>query len=242
MAPTRVREPFHRPGWVYEEKVDGWRIVVYKDGSGVRLISRNGVDHTHRFSEITGALAKLTARSLVLDGEIAIYDEQLRSRFDWLRAPDPAAVASPPVFMAFDLLYRDGRDLTARPLRDRRARLEDVVAGSGLIFPVRRLAPDGLEAWAQVVERGYEDLVAKDGASPYQPGRTRRWLKVKQKGWTDTEDRWRRRMFENITYWVVWRRSRCGRRDSARNADFCNIQRSRSPPQARVIAQASLRA
>jgi ATP-dependent DNA ligase len=63
-----------------------------------------------------------------------IYDEQLRSRFEWLRDPDPAAVATPPLFMAFDLLYCDRRDLTARPLRDRRARLEDVVAGNELIF------------------------------------------------------------------------------------------------------------
>jgi ATP-dependent DNA ligase len=67
--------------------------------------------------------------------------------------------------MAFDLLYCDRRDLTARPLRDRRARPEDVVGGSELVFPVRRLAADGLEAWHHVVERGYEWLVAKDEAS-----------------------------------------------------------------------------
>ena len=62
------------------------------------------------------------------------------------------------------------------------------------MFPVRRLAPDGLEAWAQVVERGYEGLVAKDSASTYEGGRTIRWLKVKQRGWTVEEDRWRRRI------------------------------------------------
>jgi bifunctional non-homologous end joining protein LigD len=103
-------------------------------------------------------------------GEVAIFDEQLRSRFEWLRQPDAEDVASPPVFMAFDLLYRDGRDLSARPLRDRRARLEDIVAGSNLVFSVRRLAPDGLEAWAQVVEHGYEGFVAKDEASVYERG------------------------------------------------------------------------
>ena len=57
---------------------------------------------------------------------------------------------------------------------------------------MRRLAPDGLEAWAQVVERGYEGLVAKDAASAYESGRTTRWLKVKQKDWTVAEDGWRR--------------------------------------------------
>ena len=174
MAPTLVREPFHRDGWAYEEKVDGLRILAYKDGPRVRLVSRNGVDHTKRFGDVAAAISKLFARTLVLDDEVAIYDQQLRSRFDWLRERDPAAVATPPLYMAFDLLYHDGRDLTGRPLRDRRARLEDVVAGSELVFPVRRLAPDGLEAWPQVTVRGFAGYVAKDEASAYEGGATRR--------------------------------------------------------------------
>jgi ATP-dependent DNA ligase len=60
-----------------------------------------------------GGGAKLSACTVVLDGEVAIYDQQLRSRFDWLREPDAATVASPPLLMAFDLLYQDRRDLTA---------------------------------------------------------------------------------------------------------------------------------
>jgi hypothetical protein len=66
--------------------------------------------------------------------EVAIYDQQLRSRFDWLREPDPDAVATPPLFMVFDLLYFDRRDITARPLRHR-ARLEDP---DGADLPSRR--------------------------------------------------------------------------------------------------------
>src|SRR5262245_4533335 len=105
MAPTQVRQPFHHPGWVYEEKVDGWRIIASKAGQRVRLVSRHGVDHTKRFADISAAVAKLSARTLVLDGEVAIYDQQLRSRFEWLREPDPDAVATPPLYIAFDLLY-----------------------------------------------------------------------------------------------------------------------------------------
>jgi bifunctional non-homologous end joining protein LigD len=94
----------------------------------------------------------------------------------------------------FDLLFHDGLDLTGRPLRDRRARLEDVVAGSELVFPVRRLAPDGLEAGQQVVEHGYEGYVAKDERSAYEGRPTRRWLKVKVPSWTVEGDGWQRRV------------------------------------------------
>jgi bifunctional non-homologous end joining protein LigD len=136
----------------------------------------------------------LSARPLVLDGELAIYDQELRSRFNWLREPDPDAIATPPVFMVFDLLHQEGRELTGRPLRDRRAGLENAVAGSELVLPVRRLARNGFEAWSEVVARDYEGLVAKDETSLYEAGPTRRWLKVKQRGWTVEEDRWQRRI------------------------------------------------
>jgi bifunctional non-homologous end joining protein LigD len=107
---------------------------------------------------------------------------------------DVSVVATPPVLIAFDVLYMKGRDVSQRPLRERRARLEDLLAGANVVYPVRRLAPDGLKAWAQVVERGYEGLVAKDEASAYVGGPTKVWLKVKQRGWTIEEDGWRRRI------------------------------------------------
>jgi bifunctional non-homologous end joining protein LigD len=169
-------------------------MLTYKDGARVRFVSRNGRDHTRRFASVAAAVAKLAARALVLDGEVAIYDQQLRSRFDWLREPDADAVATPPILMAFDLLHQDGRELTGRPLRDRRARLESVVAGSEFVLPVRRLARNGFEAWAEVVAHDFEGLVAKEEASLYEAGPTRRWLKVKQKGWIAAEDGWQRRI------------------------------------------------
>ena len=79
------------------------------------LDERFGRDHTRRFAGVAAAVAKLSARALVLDGEVAIYDQQLRSCFDWLREPDADAVATPPMFMAFDLLHHSGRELTGRP-------------------------------------------------------------------------------------------------------------------------------
>jgi ATP-dependent DNA ligase len=131
----------------------------------VRLLSRSGRDHTRRFHDIATAVSKLPARSLVLDGEVAIFDQQLLSRFEWLREPDPDAVATPPMFIAFDLLHRDGRDVIGRPLHERRARLEQVVAGSDFVLSVRRLARNGFEAWSEVIAHDFEGLVAKDETS-----------------------------------------------------------------------------
>ena len=67
MARTQVREPFHQDGWVYEEKVDDWRMLAYKDGSRVRLVSRNGRDHTRRFHQIVSAVSKLREVSEMYD-------------------------------------------------------------------------------------------------------------------------------------------------------------------------------
>jgi bifunctional non-homologous end joining protein LigD len=192
MVSTLVAKPFHRDGWVYEEKVDGYRMLAYKDGARVRLISRNDVDHTARYPDVVAAVAALPTSTLVLDSELAVYDEQLRSRFDWLRHRRQDQLATEPVLIAFFVLYLKGRDVTQRPLHERRRLLEALVHHRPVVHAVRRLATDGLEAWAQVLERGYEGLVAKDEASVYVTGRSLKWLKVKQPNWTEGEHRWRR--------------------------------------------------
>jgi hypothetical protein len=126
MAPTRVREPFHRDGWVYEEKVDGGRSLAYKDHARVRLISRNGRDHTRRFPEIAGAVAKLSARYLVLDGEIAIYDQQLRSSL--MRSIERVGLLNPIIVTERGRLVIGWRRLEAyRLLRKSAARVEDAL-------------------------------------------------------------------------------------------------------------------
>jgi bifunctional non-homologous end joining protein LigD len=94
MHPTEVA-PFHHEGWVYEEKVDGYRILAHKDGERVRLISRHAKDLTARFPELVEALRTLRPDSIILDGEVAVYDEQLVSRFEWLRAQPKDEVATP---------------------------------------------------------------------------------------------------------------------------------------------------
>jgi bifunctional non-homologous end joining protein LigD len=98
-------------------------MVARKVGNRVRLTSRNGLDHTKRFPELAKAVEGLDAPSLVLDGEIAIFDRQLVSRFERLRTRPKHDVATPPIYMVFDLPELDGEDLRPRPLRERRERI-----------------------------------------------------------------------------------------------------------------------
>ena len=181
MHPTLLPRPFHREGWVYEEKVDGWRMVATKAAGVVRLVSRNGRDHTHRFPELVKALDRLKAKTFTLDGEVAVFDQSLVSRFEWLRGRPAEEPATLPVYMVFDLLELNRRDLREQPLRDRRRLLDRLVSNHGMVFPARRLGRNGLMAWREALQRGYEGIVAKDPESRYVPGRTLSWLKVKQK-------------------------------------------------------------
>jgi bifunctional non-homologous end joining protein LigD len=170
--------PFHRPGWIYEEKYDGWRCLAYKRDGLVRLLSRNGIDYTGRFRALAAAIALLPASTLLLDGEVTAFDEHLLSRRAFLH-PDPDALVTPPIYIAFDCIHASGRDLRDHPLGARREVLEDLIDDQHLLFPARRLPAHGLAAWAEVQRRGYEGLVAKDESSAYRSGRTRAWLKVK---------------------------------------------------------------
>ncbi len=187
MHPTEVSRPIHHAGWVYEEKLDGWRMVATKAEGTVRLISRNGLDHTKRFPELVKALAALKPATFTLDGEVAVYDEELVSHFEWLRHLNHGALSTPPMFMVFDLLQLGEHDYRPEPLRVRRKVLEKLLKGQSLILPARRLASNGFAAWTEVMHRGWEGYVAKDPESRYVPGRTLRWLKVKQKDYRKEE-------------------------------------------------------
>jgi len=90
MAPM-LAKPLHRPGWVYEEKYDGWRMIAYKNGPAVRLVSRNGVEHTERFRELAAAVAGLKAPMLILEGEVCVFDKNLVSQFQLLDRSPPTS-------------------------------------------------------------------------------------------------------------------------------------------------------
>jgi bifunctional non-homologous end joining protein LigD len=190
MHPTQVARPFHTKGWVYEEKYDGWRVVAIKESGRVRLLSRAGRDHTKRFRDIVAALTALKADSFTLDGEVAVFDAQFVSRFEWLRHLNHGDLATPPLYMVFDLLHLGEADYRQEPQRIRRRALERLVKGQSLILPARRLSPNGFAAWTEVLHRGWEGYVGKDPGSPYVTGRTLKWLKVKVPKYREGERGW----------------------------------------------------
>ena len=174
MLATLVEQPVHNRGWIYEEKYDGVRVLAYKEGSKVTLLSRNGKDRTEGFAKIADAIRKLRVPTLLLDGEVVVFDAAHVSRFELLQSSSGA-----PRYAVFDCLYRDGVDLRREPLSERRAVLLQTIKSGVLLFPSKVLDKDGLKALRAAKQSGYEGLVAKDLASPYIEARSARWLKVK---------------------------------------------------------------
>jgi bifunctional non-homologous end joining protein LigD len=174
MLATLVPEPFDRRGWVYEEKYDGIRIVAYKEGKNVQLLSRNDIDRTKGFPGVVDAIRALKVSTLVLDGELVVFDRKNVSRFQLLQQGRGGAV-----YVVFDCLYRQGKDLRKLPLSERREVLEKSLRSPGVLILSQRLAANGIEAYKDARRRDFEGIVAKDLSSRYFEGRSTSWLKVK---------------------------------------------------------------
>jgi bifunctional non-homologous end joining protein LigD len=176
MLATLVDKSFHLPGWIYEEKYDGVRILAYKEGSHISLITRNGIVRTDRYPEVGAAVCKLKPRFLLLDGEAVVFDKHNVSHFQLLQQGE-----GPVKYAAFDCLYLNGKDLRSAPLRERRKTLKELLhgGGPGTIVLSEELAANGLKAFEVAKKRKLEGLVAKNLESKYVEKRSREWLKVK---------------------------------------------------------------
>jgi len=174
MLATLADEPFARDNWIFEQKYDGVRMLAYKEGRKVSLISRSAIDRTARYPEIAAAIGKMRPETLVLDGEIVVFDSHNISRFQLLQQGKGR-----PQCVVFDCLYRNGRDLRNEPLLVRRAALEESVKPSASVTLAGRLDPNGLKAFRTAARRGLEGIVAKNLDSRYIEDRSDQWLKVK---------------------------------------------------------------
>jgi bifunctional non-homologous end joining protein LigD len=175
-----------RDGWSYELKLDGVRILAHKDGAGVRLVYRSGRDATSAYAEIARDVAALPPARAVLDGEIVAFDARGRPSFERLQhrigiGRKRASRGEVPVaFVVFDVLSLEGRDVTALPLRERRAILAGLVPDRGAVRTLDHLEGDGRPLFELCKKQGLEGVVAKRDDAPYLPGeRSPAWIKIK---------------------------------------------------------------
>lgn len=160
MAATLTREHVTGPDWVFERKLDGIRVLAFKRGADVRLLSRNQLPQNAHYPDVVRALERLGPSELILDGEATGV---------WGKA-DRAA------YHVFDLLWLEGRSLTALPLEERRARLSELALAPPLELVARI---DDPAPWERACREGWEGVIAKRVGSVYEHRRSPHWLKLK---------------------------------------------------------------
>ena len=178
MLPTLTREMFQRTEWLYEPKLDGYRVLAFVRDKNVHLRSRGGQAYEERYPEVVRALAAQPVDNAVFDGEVVAIGPDGRMSFQRLqnRAADPESVLR---YYVFDLVYLDGYDLRGVALSDRKRLLHAVLSPLRGVEEVA-VFNDGLSLFKVAQTQGLEGVVAKQRSSLYEPGkRVRTWLKVK---------------------------------------------------------------
>ncbi|MEJ7731242.1 MAG: non-homologous end-joining DNA ligase [Polyangiaceae bacterium] len=162
--------------WTLELKYDGFRALCAVSDGKVAMWTRNGLDLCARFPTVAGALEKIRAPELVIDGEIVVLDDAGVSRFQLLAGGQ----GSTAVLFVFDLLWLDGKDARSLPLEERRHLLEKLLKKPprGVLLSERVEGPSA-DALARVAAAGHEGLIAKRNGSVYATKRSRDWLKLK---------------------------------------------------------------
>jgi bifunctional non-homologous end joining protein LigD len=187
LAETR-EEPFSKPGWLFELKLDGYRVRAAREDGAAKLVSRKGHDMTAAFPEIARAVAALPYDGLILDGELVVSDDagrpsfaRLQNRAKLSRLPEikRAAVETPATYYVFDLLAFDGYDVRPLPLEKRKAILAKLLPRSGALRYSDHFEQEGEQLYEQVVKLGLEGIMAKKADAPYRGGRSANWLKIR---------------------------------------------------------------
>jgi len=183
IIPTRRKEPFDHPEWLFDFKYDGFRALCYIEQGRCRVISRNG-NVLSRFEALGDQVSRLLdVDEAVIDGEVIVADETGRPQFyELLRVPRSAS------YVAFDILWLNGTDLRALPLTERRKSLQGIVSkGSPIVSEALSVAGRGRELFELMRTNDLEGIVAKRLADPYD---TRvRWLKIKNPDYSQKEGR-----------------------------------------------------
>jgi bifunctional non-homologous end joining protein LigD len=179
-------EPFDSDDYIFEIKFDGTRCIVHYSNGKIKLINRRGTDISRRYPEIKFLL---NAREAILDGEIVIFKEgkpsfselQEREHIEDENKIKILSEMSPATYVVFDIIQRDGVDLSSLPLIERKKILEETVVEGESIIISEYIEKYGKKFFEEIKKRGFEGIMAKKKDSMYEFKRSRSWLKIKVK-------------------------------------------------------------
>jgi bifunctional non-homologous end joining protein LigD len=167
-------------GWIHELKLDGYRIQARKAGAKVQLLTRKGLDWTHRMPALAADVARLPAESATLDGEVVVLADDGTTSFAALQASFQEGAKHPLTYFCFDLLHLDGRNTRDLPLRERKALLAKLIGdGIGTVRYSDHIETGGEGMFRKACELHAEGIISKRADAKYTSGRGSSWLKSK---------------------------------------------------------------
>jgi bifunctional non-homologous end joining protein LigD len=178
----QAESPPSSDGWLHELKLDGYRTQARKDGNRVQLLTRSGLDWTHRMPAIATEVARLPAAKVTLDGEVVVLAPDGTTSFADLQAAFQNNTKNPPLtYFVFDLLHLNGHNTRNLPLRDRKVLLDQLLAHADphLLRLSEHLETDGPTLFRNACKMRAEGIVSKRAAADYHAGRSSDWIKCK---------------------------------------------------------------
>jgi bifunctional non-homologous end joining protein LigD len=179
---------FTRDGWVFELKLDGYRLLASKINGEALLLTRNGNDYTSVFPEVARAIRALPVDNCIVDGEVVVLDPsgkpsfallQRRGRLTSSMEIRKIAVELPATFYAFDLLGFEDVDVRGLSVLERKALLRIALPSCGPVRVMDHIEREGERFLETVSGMGLEGVIAKKADSKYAGGRGKNWLKIK---------------------------------------------------------------
>jgi bifunctional non-homologous end joining protein LigD len=167
--------------WLHEIKYDGYRLFADIERGKVRLVTRNGLDWTDKFPDLARVFGQLPVDTALIDGELVHLAADGTTNFSGLQDAIATGKTGALNFFAFDLLYRDGWNLTGATLENRKAALTDIIPrdAAGILRYSDHQEGQGPAVLRQASGLGLEGIVSKRRDATYRPGRGGSWLKVK---------------------------------------------------------------
>jgi bifunctional non-homologous end joining protein LigD len=175
----RYRPSAGREKWVYEIKLDGFRSQLHLRNGEVTIYSRGGHNWTERYRSVSDQAAQLSAKHLIIDGEMVVLREDGTCDYWALQKCPHGSISNNVTYFAFDLLYQDGQDLRRLPFLERKALLCKALKTSfNRIRDVEHFEADGPTVWAHAHRINVEGIVSKRVDSPYRSARGGDWIKT----------------------------------------------------------------